>query len=797
MEDIRNRDLAIATAATVNAKRWANGTTTYEKLKERLSKTLRTTETVAEYQHFLKDQKDVAKDHGGFVLGYLDKGRRTIESVQYRDAGAIDSDEIDQAFLTNFADRIPYTFCFYTTHGHTPENPRVRIVVPFTRSVTPEEYNAIIRYLAEMVGIDSVDICSFKVNQLMFFPSTPSDGEFIFKAVDDREWLDPDKFLSEHPGWDDPLSLPRSEREAKAYATQGKKAADPLTKEGIVGYFCRAYYPVQKALETFLSDVYEPTDDEARFHLIGSSHKAGVEIKENDKFVYSHHATDVACSRLCNAFDIVRLHKFGDDKKSYDKMAEFAGKDENVKLLIARERDAWAKEEFKVAADDEVAEAAKKPKTDDRWKKRLTYYQKTDTLENTVENELLILTHDPDFRNFGYNEMAHRVEITGPVPWDRPTGNSFWRDADTAQLKACLDIRYGVFSERNHTVAFTKVADDRRFHPVRDYLDHLPKWDGTPRVDRLFIDRLQADDTDYVKAVTRKTLCAAVARIYHPGIKSDTVCCLDGAQGIGKSSIWNALAGDKYFSDALSLTDMNDKSAAEKLQGFWILEIGELSGMRKADIEKVKSFISSRDDKYRPSYGHTVESHPRQCIIVATVNGERGYLRDITGNRRFWIVKCHQENAGVNWAITPELRDQVWAEAKYYYEQGETLYLTGDLLAKAEEAQRGAMEVDDRKGIVENYLQKPLPDNWASMDLVERRSYLDGDPTSPKGTIPRTEVSNAEIWSECFGKNLADMKPSDSYAIAALMLQIGGWKRTQHIRRLPIYGRQKIYAKEG
>ena len=102
MEDIRNRDLAIATAATVNAKRWANGTTTYEKLKERLSKTLRTTETVAEYQHFLKDQKDVAKDHGGFVLGYLDKGRRTIESVQYRDAGAIDSDEIDQAFLTNF-----------------------------------------------------------------------------------------------------------------------------------------------------------------------------------------------------------------------------------------------------------------------------------------------------------------------------------------------------------------------------------------------------------------------------------------------------------------------------------------------------------------------------------------------------------------------------------------------------------------------------------------------------------------------------------------------------------------------
>ena len=163
--------------------------------------------------------------------------------------------------------------------------------------------------------------------------------------------------------------------------------------------------------------------------------------------------------------------------------------------------------------------------------------------------------------------------------------------------------------------------------------------------------------------------------------------------------MWKSLAGDEYFSDALSLTDMDDKSGAEKLQGFWIIEIGELAGMKRADIEKVKSFMSTSDDKYRPSYGKVVESHPRQCIVVATVNGERGYLRDITGNRRFWIVKCRQIEKMVRWKLSPEERDQIWAEVKYYYEHGEKLYLEGNLLEEAEEAQRGAMEADERQGM--------------------------------------------------------------------------------------------------
>lgn len=240
---------------------------------------------------------------------------------------------------------------------------------------------------------------------------------------------------------------------------------------------------------------------------------------------------------------------------------------------------------------------------------------------------------------------------------------------------------------------------------------------------------------------------------------------------------------------------MDDKAGAEKLQGFWVVEIGELAGMKKADIEKVKSFLSTSDDKYRPSYGRVVESHPRQCIIIGTVNGERGYLRDITGNRRFWIIKVHQKTQKQNWHFTQADRDQFWAEAKAIWESGEKLYLEGDILAESEKAQRNAMEVDERVGMVEEYLNTLLPEGWDSMDVYARRSYLSGDPTAVKGTVERTTVSNAEIWCECFGKNLSELKATDSYAIAALMTQIPGWKRGAAAKRLPLYGKQRIYEK--
>lgn len=777
------RPLAIAYGNNRQAKTWTNKTISYDELKERLKVTIRTPESSEEYAKFNKAKRDTVKDHGGFVAGALKGGRRKIDTVELRSMVALDGDRIDKAFLENYEANAPYTSLLYTTHSSTEEHPRVRLVYPLTRDVTPEEFVAISRYLAEMLGIDYFDECSYQPNQLMYWPSTPSNGVYVFKDVE-KEWLNPDDILSAHPEWTDPTRLPTSSRESRANTTRAAEVKDPLGKDGTVGLFNRTYYPINRAIEKFLSDVYEPTDSDNRYHYIQSSSMAGVEIIEDGKFAYSHHAKDPAYLKLCNAFDLVRIHRFGDgdSKKSFNAMCELAMEDDEVKRL--------AMEEKLLEAETDFADS------DSDWMTRLKYQPRTGLLENSVYNLNLILNNDPDFQNFAFNELANRIQITGPLPWERPEGNSFWRDADTAQLKSIIDIRYLAFSSRNHDVAFTKAADDRHFHPVRDYLNSLPEWDGVKRVEDLFIKYLQAEDTEYVRTVTRKTFAAAVARIYVPGIKFDCVPVLDGDQGIGKSTIVKDLVSPEYYSETLSLTDMDDKSGAEKLQGFWAVEIGELAGMKKADIEKVKAFLSTCDDKYRPSYGRVVESHPRQCIIIATVNGERGYLRDITGNRRFWIIKLHQKKQKKTWNFTPEFRAQFWAEAKEIWKSGEKLYLEGDVLAEAEKMQQSAMEVDERVGMVEEYLNTMLPEEWDSMDLFQRRNYLHGSefgsPTH-KAKELRTEVSNAEIWCECFGKSLQELKPTDSYSIAALMSQIVGWERTTTIKRQPLYGRQRLY----
>ena len=779
------RNLAIAYGNNRQSKTWVNKTITFDELKERLKVTIRTPESAEEYAKLNKAKRDAMKDHGGFVAGALKGGRRKVDTVELRSMVALDGDRIDKAFLENYETNAPYTSLLYTTHSSTDDDPRVRLVYPLTRDVTPEEFVAVSRYLAQMLGIDYFDECSYLPNQLMYWPSTPSNGSFVFLDVE-KEWLDPDDVLAAHPEWTDPTRLPTSSRESRANTTASVKVQDPLDKEGAVGFFNRAFFPIGRAIEKYLSDVYEPTDNENRWHYIQSSSMAGVEIIEGGKFVYSHHAKDPAYLKLCNAFDLVRIHKFGDDdvKKSFNAMCELAMQDDEVKRIAMEEKLSQAETDFNVSDGD--------------WMTRLKYQPRSGQLENSVYNLNLILANDPDFRNFAYNEMANRIQVTGPLPWERPEGNQFWRDADTAQLKSIIDIRYLPFSSRNHDVAFTKIADDRHFHPVRDYLDSLPEWDGIERVEDLFIRYLQADDTPYVRAVTRKTFAAAVARVYVPGIKFDCVPVLDGDQGIGKSTIVKDLVTSEYYSETLSLTDMDDKSGAEKLQGFWAVEIGELAGMKKADIEKVKAFLSTCDDKYRPSYGKVVESHPRQCIIIATVNGERGYLRDITGNRRFWIIKLHQKKQKKTWDFTPEYRAQFWAEAKEIWKSGEKLHLEGDLLEVAEEAQQSAMEVDERLGMVEEYLNTRLPDDWADIDLFQRRNFLQGSEfgmPEHKGAVMRTEVSNAEIWCECYGKPLQELKPTDSYSIAALMAQLPNWERTTSIKRQPIYGRQRLYKK--
>ena len=785
-EEQEMRDLKIAYGDSRQSKFWSNKTISFDDLKEKLKTPIRTTETAAEYQKLPKPKRDSIKDKGGFVTGHLRDNKRKNDHVDCRSAVVYDIDFATPEFIADIKTKICYKGCLYSTHSHMPDRPRVRVILPAERDMTPDEYNAVARLLAQELGIlEMVDECSFKANQLMYWPSCPSDGEYLYVELE-GDLIDPDAVLAAHPNWTDCSLLPTTPRESTAKKPAGKKQQDPLAKEGAVGLFCRLF-TIEDVIEKFLPDVYEPAaNTPGRYTFIAGESTAGLVLYENGTFAYSHHATDPAFGKLLNAFDLVRIHKFPDDepKKSFKEMADFVMSLPEVKVLAAKERMAKAGEDFADTGGEEDSDA---------WLGGLDY-DKNGILINSLHNIRLIMENDPELKAIVFNQLADGMEIKGEVPWQHPA--RFWRDADDAQLISYIDEKYGSFSQRNYQIGVTKVSDDRSYHPIREYFEALPEWDGELRAESLFIDYLGAEDNKYVRAATRKTLCAAYKRVYHPGIKFDYCTVLNGPQGIGKSTVIAKL-GMQWYSDSLSLSDMNDKTAAEKLQGFWMLEIGELAGMKKADIDKVKAFISRQDDKYRASFGRRVTPHPRQCVFIGTTNSESGYLRDITGNRRFWNIKVTGEGEKHPWDITQDIVDQVWAEIKVIAE-AEKLYLSPELEGYAKQEQNEAMEQDEREGLVAAYLDILLPLNWEELELFDRKNFIRDrdDPTMPEGKVLRETVSNMEIWCECFGRQKEDLKPADSYSIAAIMMRMPDWEKTKELKVLKLYGRQRIYKRK-
>ena len=785
------RKLSIAYGSSCHAKRWVNQQVTFDELCERLSQTVRTPETVEEYPKLPKSERDRAKDKGGFVGGKLKGGRRKRDTVEGRSMLTQDADHAGIGFIDSYEMLCPYASCLYTTHGHTPEAPRVRVVVPLTRDVTPDEYAAISRLFAAEWGIDQFDECSHRPHQLMYWPTTPADGEYVFKRCD-GEWLDPDRYLAAHPGWRDCAGLPHSVREGGIVERGRKQQEDPLGKQGVIGAFCRTY-GINEAVHVFLKDIYQESALQGRFDYIPADSSAGVVVYD-DVFAYSHHATDPACGKLLNAFDLVRIHKFGglDEKvpedteaaklPSFKAMCDFAVNDENVKMTIAGERMEKAEKEFSGENED--------------WLKQLEYEKRSTVVKNTLRNLLLILNNDEKLKGIVFNQLSDGMEIKGEVPWEHPS--RFWRDADDAQLISYVDLTYGTFSARNYDIAVTKVADDRSYHPIREFLASLSEWDKVPRVDTILVDFLGASDNAYVRAVTRKTLCGAIARVMNPGCKFDTMLVLNGPQGKGKSTLISKLCGE-WFNDSLLLNDTKDKTAAEKLQGYWILEIGELAGLKKTEIETLRGFLSRQNDIYRASFGRRATPHPRQCVFIGTTNAENGYLRDTAGNRRFWPVKTPGDAARASWEMTEEEIRQIWAEALVRYKEGEPLHLDNELAGMALKEQQIAMEVDEREGMVRDYLEMPLPERWDKMDIFDRRNYICGSEFGGErepGVRKRERVCNMEIWCECFGKERGNLKRQDANEISAIMANIEGWKKADNKVRFPIYGIVRGYCRD-
>lgn len=789
----------LATGMSAKSKTWKNEAYTWSKLVDRLSQEHKTTETFKEFIAATKVEQGKIKDVGGYVGGYLRNGRRKPENVVNRQVLTLDIDFAHMGFWEDFQMLFDNAAVLHATHKHCETSPRFRLLMPLSREASPDEYVATARQIAGTMGIDLFDNTTFETNRLMFWPSSPTDVDYYFEKQD-GPWIDVDEILATYKDWKDSSLWPTADREFQKVKTAADKQQDPETKRGVIGYFCRTY-TITEVIEKFLADVYIAAG-EGRYTYTKGSAAAGL-ILYDDKFAYSHHGTDPTGGKLCNAYDLVRIHKYGhldtDQKpgakpKSVIAMEDFIQADEEVKRIIASEKLEGAKYDFQ----DEYDPEPEAMEEDNSWMKELEVDGKAKYLSSAT-NINLILKNDIRLKGlFKQNDFDGKRYVFGTMPWRRIIKPEPAKNVDYSGVRNYIETIYGITGSLKIDDSLAVEFEKNRFHPVREYLDGL-KWDKVERVDTLLIDYFGVEDKTYTREAMRKMLVGAVARIYRPGIKFDLVLTLVGkTQGSGKSSFFRALGRD-WFSDSFS--GVNGKEAYEQLQGSWILEMAELKGLRKSDIESVKHFISKQEDSFRPAYARVVETFLRQCVFVATTN-EMEFLRDPSGNRRFMPVDVHgvklTNNPGLMEFIqSPEVIAQVWAEAVELYRKGETLYLSPEAEATAEDEQRKHSEADERRGLIEAYLDRLIPKGWDELNLYERRDALN-DPLAAKDkeTYPRRYVCVAEIWCECLSRDKKDMDRYKTREINEILRGLEGWTQSKSTRNFPIYGKQKYYERE-
>ena len=778
-----DKALDIALGNSRKTKTWKNKPVQWSELLDRLGSTTRTPETVAEYKAMGRNQQSDIKDVGGFVGGYCNNGSRS--DIRFRSVLCLDADFADAELWEDWGLLYGNAAAVYSTHKHTPDKPRLRLVVPLSRNVEPDEYQAIGRRVAATLGIDKFDDTSYQPQRMMYWPSTSQDGEFFFDHLD-APLMDPDTVLATYHNWRDVSSWPMSSRVADIVRKGEQKQKDPLTKGGLVGAFCRTY-TIREAIEKYVP-TYQACDEPNRYTYTEGSTAAGVVVYE-DKFSYSHHATDPASGQLCNAWDLVRLHQFHDldadcdpdtpasSRPSYKAMTHLATDDEKVNAQLVADRMAEAAEDFEELPEDED------------WRGKLKHTEKGG-IAQTIDNVMLILTHDPKLAGrLAYNEMEHNTVALSSLPWREAKGPSQWTDTDDSGLRHYLERVYGISTKDKIFDAVNNVAQRNAFHPVREYLDSCA-WDGVPRVETLLVDYLGAEDSPYVRAVTRKTLAAAVARIYRPGCKFDYMLTLSGRQGKGKSTLIAKL-GSRWFSD--SFTTLQGKEAYEQVLGVWIMEVGELAGMRKAEAETIKLYVSKQKDRFRPAYGRRTQEFPRQCIFIGTTN-ETQFLRDTTGNRRFWVVDTPNEATLDLWEdLTPDTVSLIWGEAVQLYQQGEPLYLSKELEEVARAVQESFEEENPKVGVVAEYLDRLLPEGWEGLDLYTRRQWLE---TDSAGTVKRTTVCTMEIWAEALGNSPDRFDRYAGKEVRDIMSKLPDWSRQGNDRKyIKPYGRQRYFVR--
>ena len=833
-----------------------NKNTTWGKLIEKMASPLVDVQhTLEQYLKLSVDRQGELKNVGFFVGGHCDNGVRRIDSVKERYVITLDVDACTPGHVDDLTwgmtDLSKYEFFVYSTRKHTSKNPRIRIIIPLEKPCDAEAYHALTRIVAEKFDstMESVDPVSYRATQLMYWPSVCKDAEFL-TFHNPGELLNPIEVLEEFGDWRDHTKLPRSERDDSRFNAAGKKPEDPETKEGLVGAFCRAY-DVPAAIDEFLPEIYiDPIESGqgTRYTFAKGTTAHGAIVYDDGKFLYSNHMHDPASGHSQNAFDLVRLHLFGDlDKKAKDGTTPMALpstkamldrlKDDSAVTNELREKNYDLNSMFRDPVDDEEVfddlgevaevdddydpdlEGPRSTNSDTEWFEQLDVNSEG-VVKPTFPNLTLIVSNDPRLKgairyNLFTSKAVYMREMDGrqfnlPVlPNTDPVNGSSWTDSHTRVVKMMIESPrgkdkpgYGLrISKMDLEDAIDISAQKSAFHPVKSYLESLT-WDGKQRAEKVFVEYLGAENNGYHREVCRLTLLAAVTRIFEPGHKFDYMPILEGAQGKRKSTFVKTLAKN-WFSEMGNFDDRN--RAIESMTGSWILEFAELHQLSRNEVTKAKEFLSTTTDHSRLAYERHPRTFSRQCVFIGTTN-ESEYLKDQTGNRRFWPVKCLVSEINID-KLTRNI-DQIWAEVVQMYRDerakkpfGELpLYLVDEQAAELADELQHSRKAESPEQVLAVQIQSWL-DKPSSKDDVEGKFVTEYDPfeDNPAANFYRNTTCSSEIYEKLLGKDRKNL-PMDKmaqYQISKAMQLISGWSRSQKQGRHGSYGKQYVlYVRE-
>jgi predicted P-loop ATPase len=723
------------------------------------------------------------KEAGNYLLGTLRQTtirhdgepctnlHRRKDAVVSRSAITLDVDHPEPTFTDKLELVFPYQTLVHTTFSSSPDEPRYRLIVAVDRELAPDEYVVAAQALMQLLGPEQFD------------PSTVQPERYMFRpAAQHREWYQHWVLPGTPVPVTDLLENFEPDLSTKPIPKPARKKRDPFDIEGVVGAFNRAYEDL-----SLLVDEYELPYEESgadRWHLVGARSVAGMGPVDRGLW-YSHHVSDPAYGVTCTAFDLVRLHHFGELDEdtprqtpihklpSYEAMLDLATVDARVTAELV--------------GPDFAAEMAEDVE-DNEWRAQIRRSNRTGHMQDTITNWDLIARNHELFQGLYFNEFTLAVETDQDFPWRKvENGGPILTKRDINALSLQLEREFGLRPTRLMVESIIDVCSMRRFvNPVRDYLDNLV-WDGQPRVETCLPG---VRDSEFARMVARKVMTAAVARIYEPGCKWDHTLVLFGNEGIGKSEWINRIARGH----SATLGRVGDKDTLLIMQRSWIMVSDEGHSLRKADADTIKEFLTRSEDVFRMPYDRESVAHKRHCVIWSTTN-DSVFLRNQQGNRRFLIVNC-EDRVDFD-EITSDYVDQLWAEAVYMYRAGEQLYLNDEESELAGWYRESFVEEDSISGIIEEYLDNLVPENWGTMSPTQRRQWVEdrAEGLVPEGTEQITEVCSTQIWVEALGRPIGDRRRPDLLEITTALKKLPGWKKLPGRTRISGYGAQAVFRR--